>query len=124
MNSYFDSTINIIGLIVTITSLVYAIIQNRYNVKLKRFGRAMLESLEKNIQKIRENPSHADMTFTNIQENALKLDKNEHVDEILKNAQSGARDVTTTERALEVIINDLSAFKIGFFYSKNITDNN
>ncbi len=80
-----------------------------------------MASLAGNIEHIRINPSHADTTFSIIQDKALALvEKNEEIKEILKNAQLGARDVTAAERMLANLLNQVNWIKIGLFKQNKI----
>ena len=104
--------------------LVYAWMTNREKANLERLMRSQLRGLAGNVVNTRKNPGWADCHFRNIQDTALRLDRNDHLNHILEEAQTGARDATAAERMLQNLLNELLSLQDGLFGTKLIEHSN
>lgn len=107
--------LDIFSAIITVGSLVYAVMTNREKRKLEKLVKSMLAGIAGNIRGIRENPAWADQQFRNIRERALELERNDDVKAILQHAHDGARDVTAAERMLGDLLGEVLWLQKGLF---------
>jgi len=109
--------LSILGIVIT---TFWALKSNYDKNRLEKSIKINLATIAGGIQKIREEPSHADMELRKISENAEALEKSEQRKEIIKLAHSGARDVTSTERSLGILLNYILALQMTLFNTKEI----
>jgi hypothetical protein len=119
-----DSILAIIGLVVgtgiSVGSLIYAVKTNREKAKLETLVQTELAYIAGNIQVIRANPQWADRHFQAIRDKVLELEAGEQVQEIIKQAHDGARDVTAAERMLGNLLNEVLALQKGLFGTEEV----
>ena len=115
-----ETILGYLGVALGIAGIVYAYSTNREKARLENLVKAELRGLAGNIRSIRCNPGWADQHFSSIQERALKLERNEDVEQILKHTQQGARDATAAERLIGNLLTQVVTFQEGMFGTRII----
>ncbi len=111
----------VIGIVIGIASLVYAVMTNRDKARLEKLVQAELRGLAGNIDEIRANPKWAYEHFKTIQAYALKLEeRSDSVNRIHEAALYGTGDALATERLLGNLLNQVLTLQDGLFGTKVI----
>ena len=124
MNTLVDialAVIAVIGTIASVVSVVYAIMTNREKARLEKLIQAELRGFAGNIDQICGSPGWANRHFEAIQEHALKLERNQDVHEILRNAQQGVGDSVAAERMIRNLLNQVLTLQEGMFGTRDRT---
>lgn len=116
-----EIALSIIGVALGAAGLVYAVMTNREKARLEKLVQAELRGLAGNIEQIRVSPAWAHQHFQGIQECALKLERNQDVDQILRHAQSGVGDSVAAERMISNLLGQVLTLQEGMFGTRTIT---
>ena len=98
-----------------VVGLVYARMKSREKADLENLVQANLQRTAGNIDWIRESTSWGHGHLEAIHETALKLDRDEHVEEILRRANLGKADVLAAERMVWNLLNEVLSIQKGLF---------
>ena len=107
--------LTILGVALTIASLVYAFKTNREKAQLERLIKAKLAGIAGNINAIRPSATWADTHLIHINRHAMNLERGADVSAIIDNAQLGARDATAAARMLDNLLNEVLSLQKGLF---------
>jgi len=107
--------LTIIGVVLTVGSIMYAVRANIEKQKLEKLIQQSLQGLAGNICSIRANPSWADSHLKYVQKTALTLDRNEETNKILDHIHDAARDCVAAERMLGNLLNEVLTLQMGLF---------
>jgi len=105
----------ILGVALTVASLVYAAKTDREKAHLERLIKAELAGIAGNINAIRPSATWADTHLITINRHAIKLAPGEDVSTIIDSAQLGARDATAAARMLDNLLNQVLSLQKGLF---------
>ncbi len=104
-----------------VVSLVYAYMTNRRLRDRDAYVRAQLRGFAGDIEQVSTSAGWANQHFLAIQEHAMKLDRNQDVEKILRSAQLGVGDAVSAQRMIRNFLNGILAFQEGMFQTRDIT---
>ncbi len=110
-----EMLLTIVGTVIGIAGLIYALMTTREKAKLEKLIKAELRGLAGNIDWIKTNAGWAGSHFRDIQKHCLNLDRNEHVNKILEHAHLGGDDSMSAERMMQNLFNNVLILQQGMF---------
>ncbi len=116
-----EIALSVIGAVVGIAGLIYAIMTNHAKASLERLIRAELRGFAGNIDHIRNSAHGANEHLHYIRKFAANLDQGNFVTEIIARAHVGGNDAASAERMLQNLLNQVLTLQEGMFGTREVT---
>jgi len=112
--------LTIIGTVITVASLVYAIKTNREKQRFEMLVRDKLAGIAGNVWYSKRSADLSDKNFTKARNAAYELDESDKKQYVLKHIHNGARDAVAAKRMLLNLLGEVLSMQKGMFGTDKI----